>query len=98
MTRATRSKKNSSHNERSGGIKVATVTMMLRYCHTCGFLARFPSLAFYFSAWLKGFCLLRCRHTQSLSSVAVLPERAPPATDGIDTESIWIFLGFPARI
>src|SRR6478735_10673912 len=58
------------------GIEVAAVTMMLRYCHTCGFRTRFPRVAFHFSAWLKGFCAVappshakafrtRCRSAQA---------------------------------
>jgi hypothetical protein len=37
-------------------IEVSAVTMMLRYCHTCGFCARFLQVAFQLARWLKGFC------------------------------------------
>ena len=43
---------------RDGRIEVATVTMTLRCCHTCGFLARFLYVAFHLPAWLKGFCVV----------------------------------------
>jgi hypothetical protein len=41
MTVATLPKKISPPSWPTQEIEVAAVTMMLRYCHTCGFLARF---------------------------------------------------------
>jgi hypothetical protein len=50
------SKKISLGSRRMQDFRVGNVTMMLRYCHTCVFLARFLYVAFHLPAWLKGFC------------------------------------------
>ena len=60
VTAARRVKKNINGKRAQAGIEVANVTLLLRYCHTCGFRARFFSLAFHFPAWLKGFCAVAC--------------------------------------
>src|SRR2546426_4167207 len=65
-----RAKKNSGVKRADAGIEVAAVTMLLRYCHTCGFLARFSCVAFNFPAWLKGFFTV------------VLPSQARPSRVG----------------
>ena len=64
-------KKNLGPRHAKVRIGVGAAAIRIRYCHMCGFCARFLYVAFHLPAWLKGFCavadLLQRRHRQRLS-------------------------------
>ena len=92
MTAATHAKKNFAAKRADARIEVAGVTMMLRYCHTCGFRARFLSLAFHFPAWLKGFLDVARPSQANAFPVTLAPRmhlRAPSTRSLLNQFDFW---------